>query len=521
MAIPPQEPDGTWRVALSRLYAPAIEIRMNDMNKKMAKGAAWMVSFKFVERSIGLISTIVLARLLVPEDFGLVALAMAVIAVLELLGAFSFDVVLIQKQHADRTYYDTAWTFNVIVGVASAAALVLLAHPVSTFYEDVRLESIMYLLALSPLVDGMQNIGVVAFRKEMQFHKEFVFLLTKKLISFTVTLALAFWLQNYWALIVGVVTGRLASTALSYWVHPFRPGFSLSKRAELFRFSFWLFMTNVANFVTNRVPDFVVGKISGAHALGLFTIAYEVSNMPTTELVAPINRAVFPGYSKLSDNVRALREGYLNVIGLIGLFAFPAALGVAATGAVFVPLVLGDKWLDSIVLIEVLAFYGLLNAVEGNTGSVYLAQGKPKINAYLVFALNAIRIPAVIVGANIDGAYGAACGILLASAIMVPVNLTVVFRCLQMPAMDYIRVMWRSMSAGLIMFFVVVQLKAQLGVTDHIGVLFIHLISLVACGALTYVLSLLLLWTLSNRPQGAETAVLVKVSERVARWRRA
>ncbi len=476
-----------------------------------------MVSFKFVERSIGLVSTIALARLLVPEDFGLVALAMAVIAVLELLGAFSFDVVLIQKQHADRSYYDTAWTFNVIVGVASAAALMLLARPVAAFYNDARLETIMMLLALAPLVDGMQNIGVVAFRKDMQFHKEFVFLLTKKLISFTVTLSLAFWLQNYWALIVGVITGRVTGTALSYWVHPFRPRFALSKRAELFHFSFWLFMTNVANFVTNRVPDFVVGKIAGAHALGLFSISYEVSNMPTTELVAPINRAVFPGYAKLGNEVAALRAGYLNVIGLIGIFAIPAAFGLAATASVFVPLVLGDKWLDAIVLIQVLAFYGLLNAVEGNTGSVYLAQGKPKINAYLVFALNAIRLPAVIIGTTLAGAYGAACGILLAACIMVPVNLTIVFRCLEMGPRGFISVMWRPLSAGLVMLVTLWSIKSALGAAEGFAMLLMHLLGLVSGGGLIYLLAILLFWTLAGRPQGAETAVLTKVRERVAR----
>lgn len=494
---------------------------MNDIHRKMAKGAAWMVSFKFVERSIGLVSTIALARLLVPEDFGLVALAMAVIAVLELLGAFSFDVVLIQKQQADRSYYDTAWTFNVIVGVVSAAALVLLARPVASFYNEARLEDIMMLLALAPLVDSMQNIGVVAFRKDMQFHKEFVFLLTKKLISFTVTLTLAFWLRNYWALIAGVVTGRLTGTALSYWVHPFRPRFAWSKRAELFHFSFWLFMTNVANFVTNRVPDFVVGKIAGAHSLGLFSIAYEVSNMPTTELVAPINRAVFPGYAKLGNDVAALRAGYLNVIGLIGLFAIPAGFGLAATAGIFVPLVLGDKWVDAVALIQVLAFYGVLNAVEGNTGAVYLAQGKPKINAYLVFALNAIRLPAVIIATSMYGAYGAACGILLAALIMVPVNLTIVFRCLEMGPGGFIGVMWRPVTAGLVMLAALLQIKYFLGPAEGFGMLFVQLLSLVACGGLIYILSILGFWMMTGRPQGAETAVLIRLRERIGRWRNA
>ena len=198
---------------------------MSDMNKKMAKGAAWMVLFKIFERSIGLVSTIILARLLVPADYGLVALAMAIISVLEVLGAFSFDVILIQKQQADRSQYDTAWTFNVIVGVVSAIALAFLARPVAVFYADSRLEWIIYALALAPLASGFDNIGVVAFRKNMEFHKEFKFLVAKKIVAFAVTLAVALLFRNYWALIVGTITSRFAGVALSYISQSYRPRF--------------------------------------------------------------------------------------------------------------------------------------------------------------------------------------------------------------------------------------------------------------------------------------------------------
>lgn len=494
---------------------------MVDVQKKMAKGAAWMVLFKLAERSIGLVSTVFLARLLMPEDFGLVALAMAIIAVLELLGAFSFDVVLIQKQHADRSYYDTAWTFNVIVGALSATVLVLIAKPVALFYGDARLEFIVYMLALVPLINGLQNIGVVEFRKKMQFHKEFKFLLTKKLISFTVTLTLALLLRNYWALIFGVITGNLAGTLLSYRLHVFRPHIALSKRAELFNFSFWMFMTNIVNFVTNRLPDFVVGKIAGVHALGLFSISYEVSNMPTTELVAPINRAVFPGYAMMSNNVAVLREGYLNVTSLIAIFSIPAAFGIAGCASIFVPLVLGDQWLDAVALIEVLAFYGLLNAVDGNTGSVHLAQGRPKINTFVALALNSVRIPALIYGTMTAGILGAAYGILIAGAVMLPINLVIVFRRLEMRTREFLRVFWRPVIAGTLMFFTLMLMKVWLGATTGTANLFLHLMALIVAGAVTYTVVVVILWNLVSRPNGAESAVLNQLLNRIARWRMA
>jgi O-antigen/teichoic acid export membrane protein len=277
----------------------------------------------------------------------------------------------------------------------------------------------------------------------------------------------------------------------------------------------------VTNFITNRVPDFIVGKIAGTHVLGLYSVAYEISNLPTTELVAPINRAVFPGYAKLSSDLAALREGYLSVLRMIALLTLPAVFGIAATANVFVPLVLGDKWLDAVELVEVLAFYGMLIAAENNTGSVYLAQGVPRLSMLVGLAHNCLRVPALIVGATQAGAYGAAMGILLAGAIMVPVNLTIVFRRLELGFMDFIRVFWRPLLAGISMFLAVAGMERYMGFGHDTWMMLIALAGLVCFGAATYVLIVLVLWTLSGRPDGAERALLAQAARHMTKaWSR-
>ena len=148
----------------------------------MAKGAAWMVFAKLVERSIGLISTLILARLLVPQDFGIVAMAMSFVALLELLTAFGFDVALIQKQTKTRPALDTAWTYGILTGLAMAALMVALASPIASFYREDALTDVIRALAIGSIAQGFQNIGVVAFRMDMRFDKEFQFLIAKKII---------------------------------------------------------------------------------------------------------------------------------------------------------------------------------------------------------------------------------------------------------------------------------------------------------------------------------------------------
>lgn len=489
---------------------------MTGIGNQMAKGAAWMVLFKLAERSIGLISTVILARLLVPEDFGLVALAMAMIAVLEILGAFSFDVVLIQNQRAERSHYDTAWTFNILAGVLSAVGVLLLAYPVAVFYDDMRLESIMFVLACAPLVSGFENIGVVAFRKDMEFHKEFKFLITKKLIAFVVTMTIALTFRNYWALIAGTVTSRVIGVMLSYALHPYRPRFSLARRRDLFHFSKWLFINNLVVFTNTRAADFIVGKIAGPHALGIFSVAYEISNLPTTELTAPINRAVFPGYAKMGGDKAALRAGYLSVLGLIALITIPIGLGIVATAEVFVPLVLGQKWLETITLMQILAIYGLSQALQNNTGSVYFALGKARIQTLLVFAYSAMLIPALMVGVTWDGARGAAMALVVSGMAIFPINIFIVLRLLELRVNDFVKTIWRPIIASLAMFAAVLFIHSLLA--DSVRWLFLELLLLVLVGGAVYGGVILLLWRGSGCPDGAEKVLLEQLKSKAGKF---
>lgn len=484
---------------------------MNNVTNKMAKGAAWMVSFKMVERSIGLVSTLILARLLDPGDFGLVAMATAFLGLLTLLTSFSFDVALIQKQNADRHLYDTAWTFNVIFGLLLALALTISAIPLSEFYNETRLENILYVLALSTLLGGFGNIGPVAFRKNLEFHKEFYFLLAKKLLSFAVCMALAFTLRNYWALVWGTFAGNMLALLLSYRVHPYRPRFCLSGRKELFGYSMWLFVNNTIFFAYNRLADFIISKVLGNHALGVYTIAYELSNLPTTELVAPINRAVLPGYSKMADDPAALRQGFLNVLSMIALCAIPAGIGIALVADLMVPVVLGEKWREAVPLIQILAISGVIIALQSNTAPLYMALGKPvyitiitAVNVFLLF------IPLLIFLLDRQGILGVAEAYLYSNIIICPINLFIVSRLIKLKLLTIISVLWRPFIACGLMVVSIIYGKAHIQVFLQFNFDAARLLIEASLGASTYILSVLLLWWMCRCPDGAESFLLRK-----------
>lgn len=486
-----------------------------SINKSMAHGAFWMISMKFFQRGIGLISNIILVRLLVPEDFGLIAMAMIIFGMLELFNSFGFDMVIIQNQKAQTAHYNTAWTFNLIFGVCMGLLMMLLAVPAALFYHDPRLTEVMLMVAILPILAGVDNIGTVDFRKYLEFNKEFKFEMLKFLARFAFTIPLAFWLQSYWALLWGMLFARLAGLILSYTMHPFRPKLGLSLWREFFHFSKWVFIINMGAFLKNRMTDLILGKVAGPHALGIYSLAYEYANLPLTEMAMPINRAIFPGFSRMSHDLVQLTQSLLNVVALLALAIIPAGLGMCAIASVLVPVLFGEKWLEAVPLMQILSIYGVVFALQNNNGLVYMALGKPRIVAYLSLVYVSILLPVLIYATLAWGMIGAAWAVLVVAAVFLVIDYTVLVIQTQFKIGQLLIQIWRPLVAGLLMYGIIAATSDYLvgNGTDKKLVLLI----LIFAGIVSYGLFVLLLWWLSGKPASAEHTVLKLCREKLNR----
>ena len=240
----------------------------------------------------------------------MVAMAQSVIVMVQLLAAFGFDVALIRDRAATDEHYHTAWTLNVALGALISVIVLALAVPIAHFYGKPELVWVVCLLSLTSLFAGLENIGVVAFRKELRFRSEFVYQIGRKLVAIAVTLPLAWLLRSYWALVAGTLASAVATMVASYYAHPFRPRPTLAKARELLEFSRWLLVGNAVAFVRERSSDFFIGRLSGPAALGTYSISYEISNLPTTELSAPINRALMGKYIAEQTVKQMIQAGF-------------------------------------------------------------------------------------------------------------------------------------------------------------------------------------------------------------------
>ena len=481
------------------------------VQRQMARGAVWMVLFKLLERSIGLISTLILARVLVPADFGIVAMAMTFIAMAELLTAFGFDIALIQNRDASEDDYNSAWTGNLLLGLAIMLAMLAAAVPISEFYREPELVSVVALLALGPAISGAENIGVVAFRKELSFRREFVFQLSRKLIGFCVVVPLAFLLQNHWALVAGTLASKLAATVISYLMHPFRPRLSLKRIGKLFHFSKWILLHNVVAFARERSSDFFVGRMFGAATLGTYSISYELANLPTTELGAPINRALLPGFAKMESGAD-VASAYGNAIGLLAWLALPVAAGLFAVAPHFVPAILGTKWLDAVPLMRALALNGVVLMLQASMCAVLVARGHPARVAAANVIYLVVLLPMLGVFALQFGIVGVAYAALLSGIVCTPMYLWQIQRSIQIPPSVFLRAVWRPALASLGMVTVVVWALPAYTVAMSLAQTAGWLLAGIAVGTGAYLLLASVLWLIAGKPAGPERVLIERAS---------
>jgi O-antigen/teichoic acid export membrane protein len=301
-------------------------------------------------------------------------------------------------------------------------------------------------------------------------------------------------------------------------MHPFRPHLSLVDWRELLNFSRWLLINNLLNFVNSRSTDFIIGRFAGPAGLGTYNVAYEIATLPTTEIVAPINRAVLPGYATMADHLPKLRQGYLDVLSAIVFLAMPAAFGLAAVAEPAIHVLLGEKWLAAIPVIQIIALYGAWTAIDSNSYAVYLTLGKPRIATALATLRAVFLIPCILVLTTYYGIEGAAAALLIVATVVTPIGFVILFRLLEIRLLQFVAAIWRPLLSALAMFAIVGTLGRVPGAENAFADMFASLVSNVALGAASYAFSVTVLWWLSGRPEGIERMAFERARGIVGRF---
>ena len=480
-------------------------------DRQMARGGAWMVLMRWTMRGIGLLSTLILARLLTPGDFGVIAMAMIVVGLLEILAQTGVDLALIREKEPSREDFDSAWTLQIVISVSIALLLLLVAPVAASTFDEPRILPVIQALALRSALGGFTNIGTVEFRRQLDFRTEFRYNIVKRLLNFLIIVSAAAILRNYWALVAGMIAAQIVEVGVSYLFHPYRPRLCLKRVGRLFSFSSWLIFYRIARYLSRRVDQFVVGGFAGTNFMGNYYVAYDLATSPTNELVVPMGRGLYPVYARLKEEPEKLVEAYLKALGTVALLLVPLGFGLAAVAPDAVPVVLGAKWHAAIPLVEILAVFGVFFGLSNTIEVVLTVIGRVRLLAALSFSqigtlALALYLVAKYVGVDAIAAVRCAVAILT-----LPFVFLVLRRVLPVGIGATLRALWPPFAAGLAMVACVFAVHAL----DMPGPL--RLALEIAAGGVSYTAAVLAIWYLRACPDGAEKAVVAWCRARLVR----
>lgn len=390
---------------------PPTAVEQKGLYQKARKGGFLITLSNVLQLFLALGRTIIIARFLAPEEIGLMGIVLFILAILESITETGFSAALIQQKEDIHPYLDTAWSVSLVRGFALYGILFLAAPLLAGFFEAPAVVQLLQVVGLAFLFEGAKNIGVTLFRKELDFRQEFIFQQLELLADMIVTIVLVMALRNVWALVLGYVAGKAVKCLASFILHPFRPRLTWDRHqaARLYRFGKHLMYSSVIILLITQGDNAVVGKLLGSAALGLYVMAYKISNLPATGITHAISQVAFPAYAKLQDDIDLLRRVYLKSLRYLALVIVPACGGIAILARELVTVLLGSSWLPIVVPVQILCVFGLLRAIASTTGPLFQGVGRPdiitKLNLVKLLVISALIVPLTrrygIVGASL------------------------------------------------------------------------------------------------------------------------
>ena len=475
-----------------------MEQSVKTINQSVINSSFWVFFGRVLTRLLGFVRIIVIARLISPDEFGIFGIVSLTMSALDTISRVGMDQALIQKDGDIHPFLNTAWTVRVLRGLVLFGLVALLSPVVARFFSEPEVVSLLMLFGFSLVFKGLTNIGVISYRKELDFRKEFLLQFISVLFGVLVSLILAFIFQDALALVGGVVGEALALMVVSYLIHPFRPRFRWHRESfqELFHFGKWITGSSVLVFALTEGDDLVVGKLIGTTALGIYQMAYRVSNLPATELMRVVNQVMFPAFSKIKNSLDKLQNTFLKSFSLTAALTMFISGLIIALAKEFTLVFLGSKWLDIVVPMQVLAVWGAVRALGGSTSPVFLAIGKPKLITYFQALMLAVMAVMIIPLTNQFGILGTSWAVVLSNLLVHWLRYPLIARYTELSVWKILRLILLPLFSSLLMTLSLFFLKGNLGVFAVPGLW--SLLALGLIGSLLYLTTLVVYQRLTD-----------------------
>ncbi len=393
-------------------------------SRKITRSVSWVLITSVFAKGATLVSSVILARLLDPSEFGLLALATAIITFSQGATQTGFESALIQKQHRPEDFLNTAWTFELLRCLILYGIIFLFAPIVGVFFNEPRADLVLRVAGLVLLLQGLRNIGTVYFRKDFEFHKQFLIEIVPLVLYVPLVIALSFQLKSVWALIFANLASGVLTLILSYVLHAYRPhlSFSVDKAIDLFGFGKWILGNSILVMIREQGTVILTGKLLGMPSLGFINRADAFSTLIFQQVNDIVWKVGYSAYSKLHVYPQEFKNAYLRSLYLVALIQLPMAGGLYVLSADFVSLFLTDKWLPVVPVIKVLCIQAAIISIGTPALVAFQAAGKPAVVTWFSFAgvmiLTAIFYPLALQFGIVGVAYALCISISLPSPLL-------------------------------------------------------------------------------------------------------
>ncbi len=352
-----------------------------SLKAKVLSGTKWVAVANLFKQLLQVLSLIVFARLLTPDDFGLFAILMIFVNFLLMFTDMGTAAALIHVKNPSQKLLSSIFFFNLFVGTALCLLLLLLSGPIALFFENPPLKELLGLISINFVIVSLGIVQKARYEKELDFKNLTLIESASVLVGITVGIAAAFKGLGVYSLVIQTLTTSILATVLIWIISRWRPllYFSLSDIKSIWGYTANLTTFNFVNYFARNADNFLIGKFLSSSALGVYSLAYSIMLYPLQNISRVLLRILFPAFSHIQDDNEKFKKAYLRTIFFIALVSFPVMVGLIVTADTLVSLLFGDKWENLAVILMILAPVGILQSIGTTNGSIYMAKGNTKL----------------------------------------------------------------------------------------------------------------------------------------------
>lgn len=459
------------------------------LNNKILTGAKWLAISQAGRQLMQFLTTIVLARLLSPTDFGMIGMATVVVGFVGIFKDLGTSAAIIQREELTDVLLTSVFWLNITFGILATMVLFLCAPFAAIYYHENMITPLLRTLSLTFLISSITIVHLGIAERNLAFNMIVKVEIIATLVGSVVGIGFALTGAGVWSLIYQSLAVTSVTTVLLWQFSTWRPS-GLPRLVEIHsvsKYSLNLVGFNVLNYLTRNVDYFLIGRYLGAESLGCYTLAYRLMLYPLQTISTVLGRVMFPAYSQIQQCNSRFRIIYQKVARIIAVITFPMMVGLMAVSRPFVLTVFGYKWQPVIILIIIFGPIGMMQSVGTTVGAIYQAKGRTDWLFRWGIASSIVVVTGIVIGLK-WGIVGVALGYVVATALITYPSFSIPFRLIGLQVRQLGGTLLKPFLNSLIMglFVLIIEKILQVYMTNSI-----LLVTSIMTGVVIYLLCIL------------------------------